>query len=50
MSGNDTVLSTLMFPNTANSGPVCLICLADCKASESSTRHTYLSPLVVLQF
>ena len=36
-----TVLPMLMFANEANSGPVCLMCLAECKAHESSTSPIY---------
>jgi len=37
MCKNVTMLSMLMFANEANSGPVCLMCLAVCKAFEAST-------------
>lgn len=35
------MLSTLMFAHEANGGPVCLMCLAECKAFESSTSPIY---------
>jgi len=41
MCKNITVLSMLMIANEANNGPVCLMCLAECKALESSTSPIY---------